>query len=60
MSALYPNKSDSIKEKCSKACYLWLIDYISDTVFVDYLTQFKNDFQNHKLDNSEILRRFQK
>lgn len=45
MSQMFPNTKDSIKEKCAKACFLYMTDYIDEEQLLTWLIQYKYDFQ---------------
>lgn len=44
MSHIYPNDYDSIKDKCSKACFLYILDRIDEYTLVDWLSTYKDQY----------------
>lgn len=58
MSQIYPNEKDSIKEKCAKACFLYLTDYIDEECLLIWLIKYKEDFQDKEYLVSDAIKRF--
>lgn len=46
MSRFQPNSYDSIKDKCAKACLLYMMDLIDEECLLTWLIDYKNDYQN--------------
>lgn len=60
MSHLFPESFDSICNKCSKACYLYMLDYLTIEQLVVWLSDYKEEFNEKRLKQSPAFKAFDK
>lgn len=58
MSQLYPNSKDSIKEKCAKACWLYITEQIDVDTLILWLAIYKDEYNGKEFECSEVLKTF--
>lgn len=58
MSHLLPDSNDSIKEKCSKACFLFLTGHIDEVCLLTWLLEYKAEFDEKDFKLSQNIKRF--